>query len=59
MIHYIKPLYSEPIFDIYKLDRSQFPVTEKLTNELLSLPIYPELLDSEVDFVIESLSRFS
>ena len=59
MIHYIKPLYSEPIFDIYKVDRSQFPVTEKLTNELLSLPIYPELLDSEVDFVIESLSRFS
>jgi len=26
---------------------------------LLSLPIYPELLDSEVDFIVESLSRFS
>jgi dTDP-4-amino-4,6-dideoxygalactose transaminase len=59
MIHYIKPLYAEPIFDSYKVDKNQFPVTEKLTNELLSLPIYPELLDEEVDLVGESLSKFS
>ncbi|MBL01232.1 MAG: hypothetical protein CL774_01910 [Chloroflexi bacterium] len=59
MIHYEKPIYAEPMFASYKLDKNQFPVTEKLTNELLSLPIYPELLDEEVDFVGVSLSKFS
>jgi dTDP-4-amino-4,6-dideoxygalactose transaminase len=28
-------------------------VTEKLKSEIVSLPLYPELTDEEVDYVIE------
>ena len=59
MIHYRTPLYSEPIFKFYKTDKNQFPITEKLTKELLSLPIYPELLSDEIDFICNNLSNFS
>lgn len=30
----------------------QLPVTERLAREILSLPVYPELSDAEVDYVI-------
>ena len=59
MIHYSTPLYAEPIFEVYKVDKNQFPVTEKLTKELLSLPIYPELLSDEINFICNILSDFS
>jgi dTDP-4-amino-4,6-dideoxygalactose transaminase len=30
-------------------------VTEKLKSEIVSLPLYPELTDEEVDYVIETV----
>jgi dTDP-4-amino-4,6-dideoxygalactose transaminase len=32
------------------------PNTERLAKEILSLPIYPELSDEDVDYVCEVLS---
>jgi dTDP-4-amino-4,6-dideoxygalactose transaminase len=32
-----------------------FPVAEKCTRQILSLPIYPELRNEEVEFVAEKL----
>ena len=33
----------------------QIPVTEQLANEIVSLPLYPELTDVEVAYIIESV----
>ncbi len=59
MVHYASPLHKEPLFADYIGPTDNFPETERLSREALSLPIYPELDDSEVDFVCEKLTSFN
>jgi dTDP-4-amino-4,6-dideoxygalactose transaminase len=40
------------------LEHFNLPVTEKIAKELVRLPIYPELTDSEVDYVIKCVRGF-
>uniref|UniRef100_A0A6M3K9X5 Putative DegT/DnrJ/EryC1/StrS aminotransferase family protein n=1 Tax=viral metagenome TaxID=1070528 RepID=A0A6M3K9X5_9ZZZZ len=40
------------------LHRFSLPVTEQISNEVLSLPIYPELSDPEVEYVVECVRSF-
>ena len=35
------------------------PVTEKITQEIISLPMYPELTPEEVDYVCNCVNEFS
>jgi dTDP-4-amino-4,6-dideoxygalactose transaminase len=58
MVHYASPLHLEPVFARYIEPGQQFPEAERLSREALSLPIYPELEDSEVDYVCEQLTKF-
>jgi len=55
--HYV-PLHSSP-FARGRLgtDRLELPVTDRVFERLLRLPIYPQLNDAEVDDVIASLHR--
>ena len=58
MVHYATPLHKEPMFDDFKVEPNSFPEAERLSNEALSLPIYPELLDSEVEQICTELTNF-
>ncbi|HCJ65813.1 MAG TPA: DegT/DnrJ/EryC1/StrS family aminotransferase [Elusimicrobia bacterium] len=40
------------------LSRFNLPMTEQVSAEVISLPIYPELTDGEVQIVIEAVRRF-
>ncbi len=40
------------------LSHFKLPFTEKLAKEVISLPMYPELQDSEISYVIECVSKF-
>ncbi len=53
-VNYI-PAYRHPVFSEYKFDRSLFPVSEDFYSREISLPLFTELTDSEVDFIIESI----
>ncbi|MBN2031165.1 DegT/DnrJ/EryC1/StrS family aminotransferase [bacterium] len=54
-IHYPVPVHRQPAYKEY-LDQGPFlPVTDAQASELVSLPLYPELTDPEVDHVIESI----
>jgi dTDP-4-amino-4,6-dideoxygalactose transaminase len=54
-VHYTEPLWSLPAFrDCYHSERF-FSGAEALSKRCLSLPIYPELTDSEVEYVIDQL----
>jgi len=57
-IYYPKPLHlQKPLLDLgYKL--GQLPVSEKVSREVLSLPIYPEMKDSQINYVIEKVREF-
>jgi dTDP-4-amino-4,6-dideoxygalactose transaminase len=36
--------------------RGDFPVTEKIAGELLSLPLFPEITQAQQEFVAETLA---
>ena len=55
LIHYPTPIPQQPAFADYKVD---CPTANRLCNELLSLPLHPNLTDSEIQLVALTVSRF-
>lgn len=56
MIHYPIPPHRQKAFSNW--NQLSFPITEKIHNEVLSLPISPVMTDDEVGFVIEILNKY-
>lgn len=58
-IHYEYALYDLGVgFNYIDYSRDLFTETSSFTRECLSLPIYPELTDSEVETITESIKRY-
>ena len=53
-VHYPVPLHRQPAFEQFGAGRD-FSGTEAACSEILSLPMFPQLLDAEVDRVIEAM----
>ena len=60
MIHYARPVCDEPLFAELGLpeEARDVPVARRLGEEVLTLPLYPELRDEEVDYVVEAVKEF-
>jgi dTDP-4-amino-4,6-dideoxygalactose transaminase len=56
-LHYSPPVHRQVVYRNHPLARSSLPVTERLANELLGLPIAAELEDGEVAEVIETVKE--
>ena len=54
-LHYVPPLHLQPIYRDRGLGRGTFPVAEQLAEELLCLPLYPELPEEAVRRVAAEL----
>lgn len=57
-IHYPVPIHRQEAFADLQYPIGALPATEQLCNEILSLPMYPELTDSQVDWVIKAINEF-
>jgi dTDP-4-amino-4,6-dideoxygalactose transaminase len=57
-VHYPRPLHLQPAFSYLGHKAGDFPVSEQLSVEVLSLPVYPELTDREVEEVVEGVRSF-
>ena len=57
-IYYPVPLHLQKCFASLGGQPADLPHTEQAANEVVSLPVYPELKRSEQDRVIEEVSRF-
>lgn len=57
-IHYPVPLHLQPAFAHLGYRQGDFPVTEKIAEEILSLPLYPEMAKSELDFIIQTMQEY-
>jgi dTDP-4-amino-4,6-dideoxygalactose transaminase len=58
LIHYPYPIHLQKAYTGLGFESGSLPVTEKLASEIVSLPIYPELKDSEADYIIETALKF-
>lgn len=58
LIHYPVPVHLQPAYADLRYREGSLPVTEALSREVLSLPMYPELTDAEVRMVSEALREF-
>jgi dTDP-4-amino-4,6-dideoxygalactose transaminase len=58
MVHYPVPVHCQPAYG-GAAARGTLPVGERAADEVLSLPIYPELTDAEVDTVCGALSALA
>ena len=59
LIHYPIPIHRQKALEPYLIASNEYPQTEKICSEILSLPIYPGLTDIEVEKVIESINKFN
>jgi dTDP-4-amino-4,6-dideoxygalactose transaminase len=58
MVHYATPVHAQPIMKSYKTRKVKLPVTEKLREEVLTLPLFPGMTEAEVDAVASAVQRF-
>jgi dTDP-4-amino-4,6-dideoxygalactose transaminase len=59
LVHYPVPVHLQPAYAGRLKGGDQLPESEQAAREVLSLPIYPELTDFEVQQVITAVMRFS
>jgi dTDP-4-amino-4,6-dideoxygalactose transaminase len=55
LVHYPIPLHLQPAFAHLGGRRGDFPVAERAADEILSLPLYPEMSDAQADAVVDAV----
>jgi dTDP-4-amino-4,6-dideoxygalactose transaminase len=56
-IHYPVPIHLQQAYRYLDLGPESFPVAERCADEFLSLPMYPELTDDQIDAVSNALAE--
>ena len=56
-IHYPKPVHLQVAYSQLGYGRGSFPVTELCAEEIISLPMFPELAEDQVNRVADSLKE--
>ncbi len=57
-VFYPKPLHLQDCFAELGYNEGDMPVAEKVCNEVLSLPVYPELSSEQIEFVASMVLNF-
>ncbi len=57
-IYYPLPLHLQKCFAHLNYKSGDLPVSERVANEVLSLPVYSELNQNQLDYVIEKINQF-
>ncbi len=54
-IYYPKPLHLQKAYDFLGYKKGDLPKTEKVCDEIFSIPMYPELTQTQIKFIIKQL----
>jgi dTDP-4-amino-4,6-dideoxygalactose transaminase len=57
-IYYPLPLHRQECFAFLDASEEDFPESERAARETLALPVYPELEDGQIDYVVDRITRF-
>ena len=58
-IHYPIPLHLQKAYEAFGFKKGDFPVTEKVAVEILSLPMYPQLQPTAQTRVVQKIQEFA
>ena len=58
-IHYPIPLHMQKAYEAFGFKKGDFPVTEKIAKEILSLPMYPQLQAAAQTRVVQKIQEFA
>jgi dTDP-4-amino-4,6-dideoxygalactose transaminase len=58
IIHYPIPVHLQEAYGYLKLNKGSLPAAEKAAEEIVSLPIYPEIREDEIETVAECIRNF-
>ena len=59
LIHYPIPVHLQECYKELKYKKGAFPVAEKCCEEIMSLPMYPELTEEEIRYVVDVINSNS
>jgi dTDP-4-amino-4,6-dideoxygalactose transaminase len=57
-VHYPIPLHLQPVYRDLGYQPGDFPQAERVANEELSLPMYPELTREQIEYVVQAIREF-
>ncbi|MCI0655720.1 MAG: DegT/DnrJ/EryC1/StrS family aminotransferase [Acidobacteria bacterium] len=58
-IHYPVPIHLQPAYAYLGYSLGDFPVAESLAQRIVSLPIYPEMTEAQIETVIDAVLSWS
>jgi hypothetical protein len=58
IIYYPQPLHRQKVYAGLGYREGDFPVAEAVSRRILPLPLYPELTDEQVDYVVATVTAF-
>lgn len=56
--HYPQPPHLSPAYEWLGYRRGAFPVAERLADEVISLPLFPGITDTQLSVVVEAISDY-
>jgi len=59
LIHYPVPVHLQKAYSMLNYKKGSFPVTEKVCSQILSLPIFPELKEDEMNYIISKALSYT
>ena len=57
-IHYPIPIPMQKAYIEYVDEMEKLPVTKRICEEVVSIPLYPGMLDEEIDYVINKINEY-
>ena len=54
-VHYPMPLHLQECFSYLGYKKGDFPVAERVSQEIMSLPMNPDLSDEEIEYIVKEV----
>lgn len=58
-VHFDPPVHLQPLYMSMGCRKGDFPVTEKIAESIVTLPMYPALARKELDYIISSVEELA
>jgi UDP-2-acetamido-2-deoxy-ribo-hexuluronate aminotransferase len=58
-VHYPMPLHLQECFSYLGYKKGDFPVAERVSREIMSLPMNPNLSDEEIEYIASKVKKFA